>query len=259
MNMMKYIEWEKWYDKILEDFGFSKEEDERTANILNELLKQKNSLKLENLIDNLHNENLAIHNSDSDRPNIENFIVFGAGPSLKKDIKFIKNRCSLREGEDYILIVADGATSALLEENIIPDIIVTDLDGNMDDLMLANDLGSVFVLHAHGHNEDKILKYTEKLNKVMGTTQSKPLSNLYNFGGFTDGDRAVFLATVLGGKKIILAGMDFGIMTTKYSRPDLSDEISKADEVKQKKLMYAEKLVDWVKDNEDTKIINLSK
>ena len=255
---MKFTDWEKWYDKILEDFGFSKDDDEKTANVLNEILEKKGFIKLENVMDNLPNEDLAIHSS-SHKIDINNFIVFGAGPSLKKDITFVKKRFLSGDGKDYILIVADGATSALLEEDLVPDIIVTDLDGNIDDLLLANDLGSVFVLHGHGHNLDNILKYTDKIKKVLGTTQSKPLSNLYNFGGFTDGDRAVFLAVALGGKKIVLGGMDFGIMTTKYSRPDLADEVAIADEIKQKKLKYAEELVDWLDDNEDIEIINLSK
>jgi len=252
---MKYSEWEKWYNKILEDFAFSKDDDEKTANILNEILDKQGFIKLKNVLNNLHNDNLAIHKSCSKKSDIKNFIVFGAGPSLKKHIELVKKKCLV---EDYILIVADGATSALLEENIVPDIIVTDLDGNIDDLMLANDLGSVFILHAHGHNLENILKYTKKLKKVLGTTQSKPLSNLYNFGGFSDGDRAVFLALAFGGEKIVLAGMDFGIMTTKYSRPNLTSEIAEADEVKKKKLKYAEELVEWVKDNENIEIINLS-
>ncbi len=101
---------------------------------------------------------------------------------------------------------------------------------------MANDLGSLFVLHAHGNNFDQILKYTNKFNKILGTTQSKPFSNLYNFGGFTDGDRAVFLAIALNAEKIILAGMDFGKIITKYSRPEINLETAEADEIKQKKV-----------------------
>lgn len=259
---MEFETWNQWYEKILEDFGFSKEEDERTASVLNEILSKRASIKLENLIDNItiNLKNTAIHSfrDRCDRPDTKNFIVFGAGPSLKKNIKTIKNKCCLENSEDYILIAADGATTAVLEENIVPDIIVTDLDGKIEDLILANELGSVFVLHAHGHNLKQILKCTNKLHKVLGTCQSKPLSNLYNFGGFTDGDRAVFLATALGAQKIVLAGMDFGNMTTSYSRPDLGAEIAEADEIKKKKLKYAKKLVEWVKENEDLEIINLS-
>jgi len=255
---MKFDTWILWYERILDDFGFSKEEDERTASILNKILSRKNSIKLKNLIDNISPENTTIHRFNKDRSDVKDFIVFGAGPSLKKDIEIIKSKGDTENPEDCILIAADGATTAVLEESIVPDIIVTDLDGKLEDLMLANDLGSVFVLHAHGNNLNQILDCTDKLHKVLGTSQSKPFSNLYNFGGFTDGDRAVFLAVALGARKIVLAGMDFGNMTTKYSRPNLGVEIAEADEIKKKKLKYAKELVEWVKKNENVEIINLS-
>ena len=51
--------------------------------------------------------------------------------------------------------------------------------------------------------------------------------------------------------------MDFGDIITKYSRPNLSDALAKADEFKQKKLNYAEKFTNWIAENEDVKLINL--
>jgi uncharacterized Rossmann fold enzyme len=243
--LMKFSEWELWYKRILDDFGFSKKMDEKSANLLNNILKKQGSIKFENLLDNLPNKKIAT----------KSFIVFGAGPSLKSNIKYIRENLDIG---GYILIAADGATTGLLEEKIVPDIVVTDLDGKLEDLFLANDSGSFFVIHAHGNNKDEITKYASKFKNVLGTTQSKPIANLYNFGGFTDGDRAVFLATALRAEKILLAGMDFGNLTTKYSRPNLESEIAEADEVKKKKLKYAEELVDWIKENEDVEIINLS-
>ncbi|MDL2246647.1 DUF115 domain-containing protein, partial [Methanobrevibacter sp. OttesenSCG-928-K11] len=147
--------------------------------------------------------------------------------------------------------------TALLEENIIPDIIATDLDGKMEDLLKSNEKGSLMVIHAHGNNSDEIIKYTKQFNNILGTTQSKPFGNLYNFGGFTDGDRAIFLSVALNAQKIILAGMDFGKIVTKYSRPNLSNDTEIADDIKQKKLDYAEKLTNWICENEDVEIIFL--
>lgn len=256
---MNFEEWDKWYKKILKDFGFSREEDERTACILNELLSKHGSISIENLINNLNHDNVAIPNFHRNRVDIKNFMVFGAGPSLKKDIEYIRTKYTIENPENYIIIAADGATTALLEEKVVPDIIVTDLDGKIEDLMLANDFGSFFVIHAHGNNFDQIIKYTKKFHKILGTTQSKPFSNLYNFGGFTDGDRAVFLAAALAAEKIVLAGMDFGKIVTKYSRPNIKTETAEADEIKQKKLQYAEELIDCLKNNENIEIINLSK
>ena len=47
-------------------------------------------------------------------------------------------------------------------------------------------------------------------------------------------------------------------MVTRYSRPDLSKKEGKADEVKELKLKYAKRLVEWVAENEDVTILNLS-
>lgn len=240
---MDINEWEIWYKNILNDFGFSREGDEKTADVLNDILDKKGCFDIDDLYDYVTKKTLS-----------KNFIVFGAGPSLKSNISQIKKDYNLN---DYILISADGATTALLEEDIIPDIIVTDLDGKISDLLIANAQGAIFAVHAHGDNEDKIITYTNTLKNVFGTTQSIPERNLYNFGGFTDGDRAIFLAVELGAKKILLAGMDFGNIVTKYSRPNIKDDLEVADEVKQKKLEYAEKLTEWIEKNEDVELINL--
>ena len=159
----------------------------------------------------------------------------------------------------YILIAADGATTALLEEDIVPDIIATDLDGKVSDLLTANAEGSYFIIHGHGNNEEAISLWTDSFDKILGTTQSVPVGHLYNFGGFTDGDRAMFLAIELGATEMVLAGMDFGTVVTKYSRPNIEGETGPADEIKTKKLIYAERLLNWIIENEEVEIINLAK
>jgi uncharacterized Rossmann fold enzyme len=155
------------------------------------------------------------------------------------------------------LVAADGATTALIEQKLVPDIVATDLDGNIDDILLANIRGANIVIHAHGDNIDRIASLSSFFNNVLGTTQAQPVGNLYNFGGFTDGDRAIFLAVALGASEITLAGMDFGDIVTRYSRPNLSSDLSEADDFKKKKLMYAEKFTNWIAENEDVKLINL--
>ena len=237
---MEFGLWEKYYNEILDDFGFSRENDEKSAKLLDEILSVEGCLTLDELSG-------IVGFSDK-------FIVFGAGPSLKEHVELLKNDYDLKQ---YVLISADGATSALIEERIAPDIVATDLDGKIDDILLANIRGANIVVHAHGDNIDKINDLTAFFNNVLGTTQSQPIGNLYNFGGFTDGDRAIFLAVALGASKIILAGMDFGEMVTKYSRPNLPNKLARADEFKKKKLMYAEKLTNWIKENEKVKIIDL--
>lgn len=236
---MEFGLWEKYYTEILEDFGFSRENDEKSAKILDELLNE----------DCLTLNDLSKIVGFSDK-----YIVFGAGPSLKKHIRKVKKELDLK---DYVLVAADGATTAMIEEKLVPDIVATDLDGNLDDILISNIRGANIVIHAHGDNIDKITSLTTFFNNVLGTTQAQPVGNLYNFGGFTDGDRAIFLSVALGASQIILAGMDFGDIVTKYSRPNLSDDLAKADDFKKKKLQYAEKLTDWIKENESAEIINL--
>lgn len=228
--------WFSWYKIILDEFGFSRDEDEKSAIILNNLLKEHNGL-------------------NKDKIKIKDkVIVFGAGPSLKKNIIELKEL----NLNDFTLISADGATTALLEENIIPDIIVTDLDGRLEDIVKANNEGAILVVHAHGNNIEKIEEYIPMLQRILGTTQSVPLENVYNFGGFTDGDRCIFLGAELGADLIILAGMDFGKIVTKYSRPELENSEDMADEIKTKKLKFAKELTKWAAKNENIEIVNIS-
>ena len=123
----------------------------------------------------------------------------------------------LKKFKDFTKIVADGATQALLENNIIPDIIVTDLDGNMEYLKRSSESKSIMIVHAHGDNIRK-LPYAILFRYCIGTTEDKPFGKIKNFGGFTDGDRCVFLANHFKASKIILIGMDFGTHIGKYSK-----------------------------------------
>ena len=240
---MDFNEWEGWYKEILDTLGFSREGDENTAELLDKILDEKGCLTLEQFFDEI-----------MEKKDTSKFIVVGAGPSIKKHIKYVKENYDLN---DYLIVSADGATTAMLEDDLVPDIVATDLDGKMEDLLAANSLGSYFVIHAHGNNEELIDNWTTKFDKILGTTQSVPIGHLYNFGGFTDGDRAMFFTLALGCEEMILAGMDFGTTVTKYSRPNIEGATGPADEVKTKKLIFAERLLAWIKENADVNVINL--
>jgi len=238
---MEFGQWSIYYKEILDDFSFKRADDESSAKLLDEILSQEGCLTLDDL-------SKIVGFSHS-------YIVFGAGPSLKKHIQKVKNEYDLK---NYVLVAADGAVTAMIEERIVPDIVVTDLDGKLDDILLSNLKGANIVVHAHGDNADKIAQITPFFNNVLGTTQAQPIGNLYNFGGFTDGDRALFLSQALGANEIMLAGMDFGEVVTKYSRPNITGDVAPADEIKLKKLKYAEKFTQWLKDNSDIEIIDLN-
>ena len=240
---MDFNEWEGWYEEILDTLGFLRGDDEKTAELLDKILDEKGCLTIEQFFDEM-----------MEKKDTSKFIVVGAGPSIKKHIKYVKENYDLN---DYLIVSADGATTAMLEDDLVPDIVATDLDGKMEDLLAANSLGSYFVIHAHGNNEELIDTYTTRFDKILGTTQSVPIGHLYNFGGFTDGDRAMFFTLALGCKEMVLAGMDFGTTVTKYSRPNIEGPTGPADEVKTKKLIFAERLLAWIKENTDVKVINL--
>ena len=130
-------------------------------------------------------------------------MAIGAGDSLISNIKFIK------KNRKFVKIVADGATQALIENHITPDIVVTDLDGDALFLRKAERGGAIMVVHSHGDNVEELKKLVPMFKRVLGSTQVMPVENVYNFGGFTDGDRCVFLADEFGAKEIVLVGMEF--------------------------------------------------
>jgi len=75
----------------------------------------------------------------------------------------------------------------------------------------------------------------------MGTTQGDPESydHLHNFGGFTDGDRAVYLADRFNARTISLIGFDFTNEVGEYSFAKRKNR-----EIKLKKLQWCKSLID---------------
>jgi|Deesub1362B_J571_1020462.scaffolds.fasta_scaffold00005_219 hypothetical protein len=138
--------------------------------------------------------------------------VIGAGPSLEYHLNIEA------VSHDKPIICADGAVGALIERDIFPDIIVTDLDGSPSALKEAYDNGSIFVVLCHGDNIDRQIYFADMTPEVYITSQvySAP-PFIVNIGGFTDGDRAVHLAARYGAKTIYLVGMEFGGAIGKYS------------------------------------------
>jgi uncharacterized Rossmann fold enzyme len=177
-------------------------------------------------------------------------LVFGCGPSLSKDIEKVK---SARIFSSYAIIAADGATRALMKQGIKPHIITTDLDGDMTYINSASSMGSVVVIHAHADNLNRIrVNFKHIPGKVYGTTQRKATSKVLNLGGFTDGDRAVYLAEHFKPKMIVLAGMDFGKEIGEYS-----GRCYNLDK-KLKKLEIGRKLIEELAAKTSTPIFNLT-
>ncbi len=212
---MKYSDWDPIYKAILVDFGFEQEKDDEAAEVASELIARKREV-----VETVKREvEMRIKGKIA--------LICGNAPCLERDIRE-KEFDDL--SRDHVVIAADGATSVLLRNAIIPELVVSDLDGNIADILYANRLGAIIVVHAHGDNIAMLKKVLPVLNEnVICTTQSKPIHNVFNFGGFTDGDRCVFLATEFGADKIELIGFDFE-----------DEEVSAK---KKKKLKWAKRLI----------------
>ena len=148
--------------------------------------------------------------------------------------------CIRDRSKNVVKIVADGAVRALLEKNIKPDILVTDLDGDLKSIEKIGKTKIPIIVHAHGDNYEK-LEIVKKFRNVVGSTQTKKIGKVENFGGFTDGDRCVFLAEYFNASKIVLIGMDFGHKIGKYSKHRIVDR-----KIKIKKLKFGKKIVEWI-------------
>ncbi|RLI69738.1 6-hydroxymethyl-7,8-dihydropterin pyrophosphokinase [Candidatus Heimdallarchaeota archaeon] len=148
-------------------------------------------------------------------------LIFGAGPSLEETLEQLRE--SLPFSHDNITTIAvDGAANALLEKNIPITALVSDLDGCFN-LLQKNILQTTIkVIHAHGDNIQRLLLLKDIVQKgrFIGTTQTKETLKVRNYGGFTDGDRAAYLAANFHAKAIILFGFDFGAIVGRYSKPD---------------------------------------
>ena len=225
--------WEKRYFSILKEMNYSEKKDKESALILDSILKKTDAIeKVREIIQG------------------NTVFVIGSGPSLSSAIPKLKKLKKLKKS---IKIAADSSLEPLIDNGIIPDIIVTDLDGNEDTIKKISKTKSIFVIHAHGDNIEK-LQMVKKIKNCIGTTQTNPFNKIKNFGGFTDGDRGVFLASHFNAKKIILFGMDFGNQIGKFSNTKKSDR-----EIKLKKLEIGMNLLIWLSTITKSELFTTSK
>jgi 2-amino-4-hydroxy-6-hydroxymethyldihydropteridine diphosphokinase len=128
------------------------------------------------------------------------------------------------EGGQFAIVAADGATATCLTAGIVPDVVVTDLDGPLPAEVAANQRGSLVVVHAHGDNQGAVAEWVPQFpGELAGSWAGPPAEDVIDVGGFTDGDRGVFLAEHLGARRILLWGFDF----TRVVEPDLASRTRK--------------------------------
>ncbi|MEM2904576.1 MAG: 6-hydroxymethylpterin diphosphokinase MptE-like protein [Candidatus Bathyarchaeia archaeon] len=225
--------WMPWYQKIAEMLRLDRGRDEEATRILSALLEGRDTRPA------------ALEERLKGRP----VLVFGAGPSLERNLREVDLP---RLSSDWVVVAADGATTALTRfGKRMPDIIVTDLDGWMPDILAAHSQGAAVVVHGHGDNIRQLRRYVPLLGSALGTTQVEPQPRVYNLGGFTDGDRAVFLAYAMRAETIALAGMDLGTVIGRYSKRRV-----RSVEAKLTKLRICKELLEWLASRAEARLLN---
>ena len=122
-------------------------------------------------------------------------------------------------GDEYQIIAADGSVG-VLEDFTRLACVVTDFDGGIH-LNRAAQQGATLVAHAHGDNQDRWLhslgswsEYSAPPALILSHQTPQSIDGMYNFGGFTDGDRAVCFALAMGveKKRIRLVGFSLRVV-----------------------------------------------
>ncbi|MGC8568426.1 MAG: 6-hydroxymethylpterin diphosphokinase MptE-like protein [Nitrososphaeria archaeon] len=180
-------------------------------------------------------------------------VVVGAGPYVMHDLKRAHEN-GLLNGS--VILAADGASLAFQSfTGQVPHIIVTDLDGFPEEEVKMVNQGSIPVVHAHGDNVDKVVGYVPKMAWALGTTQTFETQLVKNYGGFTDGDRACYIACAFDAAEIYLLGMDFSNIVGEYS--NLNKFVGSFDR-KRKKLLIGIRMLEALARRCNAQIVNAS-
>ncbi|RXK49285.1 6-hydroxymethylpterin diphosphokinase MptE-like protein [Halorientalis pallida] len=208
---MNFHTWEPAYDAILTDFGYGRGGDEHARDVLAGLVDPFDTARLD-----FRDQRVAIA---------------GAGPSLATETG--------GAAEADAVLAASTAADTLRDAGVDVDCMVTDLDKNPETARELTEQGVPVAAHAHGDNVAAVrdLVPTFDGEQVLPTTQAEPAGPVENFGGFTDGDRAAFLADHFGAAELVFVGWDF-------DDPDVGAE-------KRQKLAWAERLLSWLEQRRD--------
>jgi len=206
---MEFHTWEPAYDGLLESFGYPRDGDERARDRLDELLGGH-----------------ELYDPDQLGLSGQTVAVAGAGPSLEAEAD--------RAADADTVFAASTAVDRLAAVGIEVDAMVTDLDKNPATGRALTDAGIPVFAHAHGDNVPAVDEHVPSYDPpfVVPTTQAAPTDVVRNFGGFTDGDRAAFVADHFGAAELTFVGWDF-------DDPDVAPE-------KREKLAWAERLLYWL-------------
>jgi uncharacterized Rossmann fold enzyme len=207
-SLVNFREWEPVYEAVLADFGYDRAADERARDRLARTLGSET----------FDPAGLPVRGAS--------VAIAGAGDTLGTELALAR--------EADLVVAASTAADRLREAGVFVDCMVTDLDKNPETARSLTGDGVPVAVHAHGDNLGAIGTVVPSLDAaaVMPTTQARPRGDTWNFGGFTDGDRAAFLADHLGAAELTFPGWDF-------DDPSVGRE-------KARKLDWAERLLYWL-------------
>ncbi len=208
---MRASDWEALYSEILGDMGYSREDDESTVRVLKAVTV-----------------NCDLVDPDDVRDVFSGICtVAGDADCLESDIELFPPTGTL--------VSSGSAVRRLLDAGLTPDVVVTDLDGDMPSQLEASSRGALTFVHAHGDNADAVREWAGRFRgPVVLTTQSRPESTVFDFGGFTDGDRAVCISQEMGASSVRLIGFDLDHPRSKDGRDPA---------VKLRKLAWARRII----------------
>ncbi|MFB6118493.1 6-hydroxymethylpterin diphosphokinase MptE-like protein [Halosegnis sp.] len=204
---MRYETWEPVYRQILADFGYDRTGDERARDALAALVDPFDHRRL------AHLEGATV-------------AVCGGADTLADEVAAARRADAV--------VAASVAADTLREARVDVDLMVTDLDKNPDTARFLTTEEVPVAVHAHGDNVDAVRRRVPGFAQafVLPTVQCAPAGPTENFGGFTDGDRAAFIADAFGAADLVFPGWDF-------DDPSVSAE-------KRRKLRWAERLLYWL-------------
>jgi 2-amino-4-hydroxy-6-hydroxymethyldihydropteridine diphosphokinase len=189
---VEYAKWAPHYERIRLEFGFPTDREEAAAALLETLLPPPARADPLGRI--------------RPRLNGRETIVVGLAPDAGPPPLWRRPAAD----RPLALIAADGATATCLAAGLVPTLVVTDLDGPLPSEIAANRRGSLVVVHSHGDNLPALSEWVPQFpGELVGSWSGPPRGPLLNVGGFTDGDRAAFLAEHCGAQRILLWGFDF--------------------------------------------------
>lgn len=204
---MNFETFEPMYEAILEDFGFARADDERARDVAAELATPFHLGRL----DDWRGETVAIA---------------GAAPRLAAEVDLARDA--------DVVVAASTAADVLRDRGVDVDCMVTDLDKNPETAADLTREGVPVAAHAHGDNVPAVREWLPRFDDecTLATTQAAPVGPVANTGGFTDGDRAAFLADHVGAGRLVFPGWDF-------DDPDVGP-------MKARKLDWAARLLRWL-------------